>query len=234
MMAVGPLPPDEHALLEPFRDKLSPLVFGEAVLPPVSDGSGADRRLLQASRELLAQAGWTITGGALRNAAGERFAIEFLDDNNSLEKHTAPLIQNLRRLGIDANYRVVDTAQYQKRSDDFDFDMLVRNTSFGSTPGEDLRNSFSAKAAAAKGSYNLSGIADPVVDALIDRILAADERKDLEIACRALDRVLRAGFYWIPQWHKAVHWLAYWDRFEHLAEQPPYARGAPEVWWGKG
>ena len=221
-------------LLEPFRDKLSPLVFGEAVLPPVSDGSAADRRLLQAARALLAEAGWTITGGALRNAAGERFAIEFLDDDNGLEKHTAPLIQNLRRLGIDAIYRIVDTAQYQKRADDFDFDMLVRNVGFTSTPGEDLRNSFSAKSATAKGSYNLPGIADPVVDALIERVLAADTRKELEIACRALDRVLRAGFYWIPQWHNPVHWLAYWDRFEHLEVQPIYDRGAPSVWWAKG
>ena len=233
MMAVGPLPDDERALLEPFRDKLSPLVFGEAVVPPVSDGSGSDRTLLQAARVLLAEAGWTIEGGGLRNAKGEKLSIEFLDDDNSLEKHTAPLIQNLKRLGIAANFRVIDAAQFQKRRDDSDFDMLVQAFGFTSTPGEDLRNSFSAKAAASPGSYNLSGIADPVVDALIDRIIAAQTRDELERNGRALDRVLRAGFYWIPQWHKAEHWLAYWDRFEHPAQKPRFTRGAPETWWGK-
>lgn len=233
MMARGPLPDDERALLAPFGDKVSPRALGEAVVPPVSDGSGADRKLLQAARKLLAEAGWTIDGRTLRNAAGEALTIEFLDDDPSFERHTNPLIQNLRRLGIAANYRVIDPAQFQKRIDTYEFDVVTRRYSFGSTPGEDLRNSFSSAAAKVNGTYNVSGVADPVVDALIDRIVSADSRPAVEIATRALDRVLRAGFYWIPQWHKPSHWLAYWDRFEHPPEKPRYALGAPDVWWSK-
>ncbi|MDQ0468168.1 extracellular solute-binding protein [Labrys wisconsinensis] len=233
MMASGKPSAEELALLEPYRDRLSPLVFGDAVLPPVSDGSGEDRTLLREAAGLLKQAGWSIDGGKLRNAKGEAFTIEFLDDDNSLERHTAPLIKNLSRLGIDANYRLVDTAQFQARADVFDFDMLVRRYSFGLTPGDDVVFTWSSRAAATNGSYNMAGIADPVVDALLQKIIAADSRDALDTVCRALDRVLRAGFYWIPQWSKPEHWLAYWDVFIHPETKPRYARGAPDIWWSK-
>ena len=177
LMATGRPGEDELALLEPFRARLPAEVFGEAVMPPKSDGSGEDRKLLREATRLLREAGWSIQGGRLRNAEGEDFTIEFLDDDNSLERHTAPLIKNLSRLGIQASYRVVDAAQFQARTDAYEFDMLVRRYSLGATPGEDLRGSFSSKAAATKGTYNLAGIADPVVDALIETIIAAPDTR---------------------------------------------------------
>ena len=127
--------------------------------------------------------------------------------------------------------RIVDPVQYRKRVDDFDFDLTVQRFGFSSTPGDSLRSYFSSQAAALKGSQNLAGIADPVIDALIERIIAADDRPGLVTACKALDRVIRAGRYWIPHWYKASHWLAYWDVFGRPATKPRYARGIPETWW---
>jgi microcin C transport system substrate-binding protein len=233
MMAQGVPSPAELAVLEPYRAKLAPEVFGGAILPPVSDGSGEDRRMLREGVRLLREAGWSVSGGVLKNGAGETMTIEFLDDEGSLERHTAPLIKNLSRLGVAANFRVVDSAQFQSRTDAFDFDVVVRRYSMGATPGEGVRGSWSSQAASTPGSYNLAGIADPVVDALIDRIITAGSRDELNTVCRALDRVLRAGYYWIPQWYKPNHWLAYWDKFEHPANKPRYGRGAPDIWWGK-
>ena len=139
LMASGRPDEAELSLLEPFKAKLSPDVFGEAVLPPRSDGSGEDRKLLREATRMLRDAGWTIKNGALTSAEGEVFVIEFLDDDPSLERHTAPLIKNLSRLGIRASYRVVDPAQFQARTDAYDFDMVVRHYSLGATPGEDMR-----------------------------------------------------------------------------------------------
>ena len=233
MMAAGKPGEAELALLEPYRARLPAEVFGPALLPPVSDGSGEDRTMLREGVRLLKDAGWTIDGGRLRTAGGEPFTLEFLDDDGSLERHTAPLIKNLSRLGIAANFRVIDAAQFQSRTDSYDFDIVVRRYSLGTTPGDSMRSSWGSAAAATPGTYNLAGIADPVVDALIDKAIAADNRDDLVIACRALDRVLRAGFYWIPQWNKPNHWLAYWNVFDHPVGKPRYGRGAPDIWWWK-
>lgn len=233
MMAIGKPSNAELALLEPYRSMLPLSVFDSAPLPPVSDGSGEDRSMLREATRLLREAGWSVVDGVLKNKDGEALTIEFLDDDNSLERHTAPFIKNLERLGIAANYRVVDAAQFQARTDAYDFDMLVRRYSLGATPGEGVRNIWSSKAAATPGSWNLAGIADPVVDALLDRIIAAETREDLNMVCRALDRVLRAGHYWVPQWYKASHWFAYWDVFRKPPKKPRYARGVLETWWAK-
>ena len=127
--------------------------------------------------------------------------------------------------------RVVDPVQYRKRVDDFDFDITVERMSFSSTPGDSLRNYFSSQAAATKGSLNLAGIADPAVDALVDIIIAAKSRAEMTTACKALDRVVRAGRYWVPQWYLASHRIAYWDVFGWPEKKPPFARGIPETWW---
>ena len=142
-----------------------------------------------------------------------------------------PLIKNLATLGIDATIRLVDPVQYRARRDDFDFDITVDRFSFSATPGDSLRSFFSSQAAALKGSNNLAGIADPAVDAL-DRVRhCRRQRPALVTACRALDRVIRAGRYWIPQWYKASHWIAYWDVFGRPPAQPRYFRGIPDTWW---
>ena len=231
MMAKGKPSPEEAGLLEPFRGKVPDEVFGEPFVPPVSDGSGQDRVLLRKASQLLQQAGFVIKDGKRLTPQGERISIEFLIEEPTFQPHHMPFIKNLNTLGIDANLRVIDAAQMQKRRNDFDFDVVVQRFGFSSTPGDSLRTYFSTAAANLKGSQNLAGIADPAIDAMIDRIIAANTRQELTTACRALDRLIRAGRYWIPHWYKASHWLAYWDVFGRPPVKPRYARGIPETWW---
>ena len=231
MKAAGPPSAAELALLEPWRGKVPDEVFGEPYLPPVSDGSGQDRALLRRADQLLREAGCRREGNLLRLPNGEPFEIEFLDFQPSLERHTQPFIKNLGLLGIQGRSRMVDAAQYQRRTDEFDFDATVRRFNSGMTPGEQLKVVFSSQAAATNGSSNLSGIADPAVDALLDRLVGARTREELTVAGRALDRVLRAGRYWVPMWYLASHRLAYWDLFGRPPEKPRYGLGAPSTWW---
>jgi microcin C transport system substrate-binding protein len=232
-MAVGKPSAEEVALLEPFRDKLSPDVFGEPFTPPVTDGSGQDRKLLRQAGQLLEAAGYTIKGGRREDANGRPIEVEFLLQEPSFEAHHMPYIRNLERIGVRANVRLVDSSQYQARLNDFDFDVSIQRFSFSTTPGESMRAYLGSDAAAIKGSRNLSGISDPVIDALIEKVVQAETREALTVACRALDRVLRAGRYWVPQWYKGSHWLAYWDQFEGPKEKPRYGRGVPETWWAR-
>jgi len=231
MMAAGKPTPDETALLEPFRDRLSDEVFDEPFVPPVSDGSGQDRTLLRKATALLQEAGFLIRNGKRVTPKGERFSVEFLVDEPSFQPHHMSFVKNLGTLGIEASLRIVDPVQYRKREDDFDFDLIIQRFAFSSTPGDSLRSYFSSQAANLKGSQNLAGIADPVIDALIERIVAADTRSGLVTACKALDRVIRSGRYWVPHWYKASHWLAFWDVFGRPAIKPRFARGIPETWW---
>jgi microcin C transport system substrate-binding protein len=129
--------------------------------------------------------------------------VEFLSDEPSFQPHHMPYIKNLGTLGIEARLRLVDSVQEQQRLKDFDFDVVIQRFGFSSTPGDSLRSYFSSKSAAIKGSQNLSGMADPAIDAMIERIIAAESRAALTVACRALDRLIRAGRYWVPQWYKA-------------------------------
>jgi microcin C transport system substrate-binding protein len=233
MMASGPPSPEELVLLEPFRGQVPDEVFGPPFVPPVSDGSGQDRTLLRKASQLLQEAGLAIKDGKRLLANGEVFRIEFLADEPSLQPHHAPYIKNLGTLGIEATLRVVDPVQYRARVEDFDFDMTIERFSMSATPGDAMRPFFSAQAAATKGSYNLAGIANPAIDALIEKIIGANSRADLTVACRAFDRVFRAGRYWVPQWYRTTHPIAYWDVFAHPAKLPRYAQGvgAPEMWW---
>jgi microcin C transport system substrate-binding protein len=231
MMAVGKPAGDEAALLEPFRGQVPDGVFGEPFVPPVSDGSGQDRNLLRRATSLLQEAGYLIKGGKRISPKGEEIKAEFLIDEPSFQPHHATLIKNLATLGIQANLRIVDPVQYRRRVDDFDFDLTVQRFGFSTTPGDSLRSYFSSQAAALKGSQNLAGIADPVIDELIERIIAADTRSGLVTACKALDRVIRGGRYWIPHWYKPSHWLAFWDVFGRPAKKPRFGRGIPETWW---
>ncbi len=231
MMAKGPPSADEVALLEPFRGHVPDEVFGAPYVPPVSDGTGQDRAQLRKAAQLLKDAGCAIVDGKRVLPGGEPIAIEFLLDEASFEPHHMPFIKNLGTLGIDATIRLVDPVQYRARRDGFDFDITIDRFGFSATPGDSLRSYFSSQAAGLKGTNNLAGIADPAVDALIDAIIAADTRAALTTACRALDRVVRAGRYWIPQWYKASHWIAYWDVFGRPPAQPRYFRGIPETWW---
>jgi microcin C transport system substrate-binding protein len=231
MMAKGKPDAAELALLTPFRGKVPDEVFGEPYVPPETDGSGQDRRWLRRGAQLLDQAGIALKNGKRVLPDGSPIAIEFLLDEPTFQPHHLPYIKNLGTLGIVASLRIVDPAQYRARVDSFDFDITVERFSFSETPGDSLRTFFSSQAAATKGSQNLAGIADPAVDALIDLIIGAKTRAELTTACKALDRVIRAGRYWIPHWYKASHWIAYWDLFGHPVAKPRYFRGIPETWW---
>jgi microcin C transport system substrate-binding protein len=231
MKATGVPQGAELALLEPFRSQLPPEVFSTPYMSPVSNGSGQDRKLLRTAIKLLKQAGWTIKDGVRTNQKGEKFTIEFLTFSPSFERIIAPIIKNLKLLGIRASIRRVDPAQYQERLKSFDFDITTRRYTLRITPGVELRSYWGSAYADIKGSLNLSGIKDPVVDALIEKVTTAKSREQLNVAARALDRVLRAGNYWIPQWYKASHTLAYWNRFSYPTIKPKYARGIIETWW---
>ncbi len=230
MMAQGKPDADELALLEPFRGRVPDEVFGEPYVPPVTDGSGQDRRWLRDASQLLNKT-YPVKNGKRALPSGEPISVEFLIEEPSFQPHHMPYIKNLATVGIEATLRLVDPVQYRRRVDDFDFDITVQRMSFSNTPGDSLRSYFSSQAASLKGSQNLAGIADPAVDALIDIIIAAKTRPELVTACRAFDRVIRAGRYWIPHWYKASHWVAYWDLFSRPPSPPKYFRGAPETWW---
>lgn len=221
----------ELALLEPFRGKVPDSVFGEPVVPPVSNGSGADRTLLRKASELLSEAGYTRQAGGLVGPDGAPLTIEFLNNTSAFERITSPFINNLGRLGIPATFRLVDGAQYQSRLNDFDFDIAVSRYSFDATPSDTIRDFWSSGTANIPGTRNLSGISDPAVDALIDAVLDAGSREEMNTAVRALDRVLRAGFYWVPQWYSGMHKVAMWDMFGYPPEPPRYFFPVEELWW---
>jgi microcin C transport system substrate-binding protein len=231
MAAQGKPGPEELALLEPYRSELPADVFGEVYTPPVSDGSGQDRALLRRASDLLSAAGCKRQGTALMLPDGKPFEIEFLDFQNALEPHTAPFIKNLRLLGIEARYRVVDAAQYKRRTDDFDYDIVTSRFGFGLTPGEGMRATFGSEAAGMPGSRNVSGIRNKVVDALIEKALVAGSREELTFICRAIDRILRADFSWTPMWNKPNHLVAYWDVFSRPERGPRYDIGVLSTWW---
>ncbi|WP_284211706.1 extracellular solute-binding protein [Methylobacterium brachythecii] len=235
LMATGKPSAEELALLEPLRDKLSeqvaPYVFGEPWSPAVADGSGQDRVLLKRADGLLKEAGCKRDGTRLLLPNGKPLEFEFLDNDPVFEPVIQPFIKNLGLLGIKASQRVVDASQYQARMRDFDFDVSSRASGADPTPGPEVRESYGSRSAGIPGSSNLAGISDPAVDALLDKAMAAATRAELTIACRALDRVLRAARYWIPAWYSPNYRLAVWDVFGHPEKPPTYALGTPGLWW---
>jgi len=233
MVAEGDPSPEELKLLEPFRGQVPDEVFGKPYVPPVSDGSGQDRALLRKSQQLLDQAGLPVKDGKRLLPNSEVFKIEFLLDEPSFQPHHATFIKNLALVGVEAAIRMIDAVQYRARVEAFDFDVTTNRMNFSPTPGDSLRPYFTSQSAATKGSYNLSGVSNPAIDALVEKAIAAETRQDLNTACRALDRLFRAGRYWIPQWYRTTHPIAYWDQFGHPPKPAKYAQGvgAPDNWW---
>ena len=232
LKAEGPPTESELKLLEPYRDKLPESVFETAYTPPKSDGSGRDRRMLRTASRLLREAGWEIRDGKRVNAeTGEPLTIEFLIFSPTFERVIGPYVRNLEAIGIDASIRRVDPSQYQERMKSFDFDITTQRFVLSQTPGPELRNYFGSQSADAKGSFNLAGVSSPVIDSLIEKVLAAESRNQMRAAARALDRVLRAGHYWVPQWYKTTHHIAFWDKFSWPETKPRYDRGVIETWW---
>lgn len=232
MKAFGKASAEEVGLLEPFKDKLPANIFDEPYSPPATDGSGNNREQLRQAFELLKAAGWTVGNDRVaRNAKGEPLDLEILMFEPAFERIAGPYVENLKKIGVNATIRRVDPAQYERRTKSFDFDMTTQRYALRLTPGIEMRAYWGSEAAKTDGSFNLAGIANPVVDALIDKVVAAKSRAELVTAARAIDRVLRASHYWVPHWYKASHNLAYWDKFSRPAVQAKYDPGILDTWW---
>jgi len=225
--------PDEAelALLEPFREELPETVFGEPYVPPVSDGSGRIRERQREAITMLEEAGCTREGGRLVLPSGERLTIEFLNNSQTFEPHHNAFIRNLQQVGIEASFRIVDASQYSLRTRQFDFDMIVSRHSMSPFPSRGIRQSFGSETANAPGSMNLAGVAHPAVDAILDKIIAAESWDEFRTANRALDRILRAQHYYIFQWYKPSRWLAFWDYYDRPAISPRFGHGVLDTWW---
>ncbi|MDP6343753.1 MAG: extracellular solute-binding protein [Alphaproteobacteria bacterium] len=231
MEAMGAPQGAELALLEPWRAELPAEVFGPVYRAPKTDGSGKIRRQLRAAKRLLQAAGWSVRDGKLRNAKGETLAIEFLTYGKAFERIVMPYIRNLERLGIAGKFRLVEPAQYQRRIQDFDFDVTTFRNSSSLTPGLSLRNAWGSKTANIPGGRNYTGLKSPAVDALVEEVIQARTREELRTATHALDRVVMWTHNLIPQWFKASHTVAYWDMFGRPTVKPKYALGMLDTWW---
>lgn len=224
----------ELAMLATLGDKLPPHVLTQPVpMPPVTQltpSSGETLRdHLREAKRLLSEAGWTYRDGALRNAQGQAFTLEFLDNSGSMGRVVTPYAKNLEKLGFQVNYKVIDFAILQKRLDVFDFEIISNRWVGSESPGTELVERFGSASAAIEGSGNLMGVRDPAVDALLDKVLSAQTRPQLTVALRALDRVLRHGHYVVPHWYGSVHRVAWRaGRFEQPAVTPRYYQ--PEYW----
>lgn len=225
---------EELALLEPFRSQLPAAIFSEVWKPADTSEPGALRRNLRAAKALLEEAGWRVRDGRLRNANGEPFDINVILAQKGFERILAPYAHNLRKLGVELNYRTVDVSLYVDRRRNFDFDMMVASFPQSQSPGNELINMWHSSTADQKGSNNLPGIKDPVVDALIEKIIYAPDREALVTAAHAIDRVLLYGEYLVPNWYSSTHRVAYWKGFGQPATTPLYYDAeawALQAWW---
>jgi microcin C transport system substrate-binding protein len=220
----------ELALLERWRSRLPPEPFGKPYKLPVTDGSGNNREGLTRALALLRQAGWEVKDRMLVDANGQPFSFEILLDQPSYERIALPYKQWLARLGIVANVRTVDAAQYQRRLDTYDFDMMMTVIGESESPGNEQTGFWTCAAARLEGGDNLMGVCDPVVDALVPLVVNARDRADLLEATHALDRVLLWGWYMVPNWHLAAVRIAYWNRFGH-PDTPVRPGVLFDAWW---
>jgi len=225
----------EKKYLLPYKDQLPPEVFSTIPAPFSTNPPASLRKNLRQAKALLEEAGWHIQDGMLKNKSGQSFLFEILLVSPSFERVIAPYVQNLQKLGIKADYRTIDPALYVRRMQKFDFDMTVQVFSQSQSPGNEQRNYWHSSAADMEGSRNFIGLKDPVVDALVDRIIYARTQEELTAACRALDRVLWYGYYVVPNWYVAAHRIAYWNKFDRPATLPLYyaPMQALMTWWLK-
>ena len=220
----------ELAYLNPYIDQLPKEIFNEEYINPKTDGSGFIRNELQEATKLLQEAGWKLRDGKLENSNGEPFEFEILLVSPAFERIVLPFIDNLEKLGINASLRTIDSSQYQKRIESFDFDMVVFTFSQSLSPGNEQRNFWSSGAADTNGSRNIIGIKNNVIDLLIENLINAKDREDLITISRALDRVLLWNYYVIPQWHISAYRVLYWDMFDQPKQKPKYSLGF-DTWW---
>lgn len=234
MQATGLPEGAELSILDEYRDQLPEAIFTEpAHIPYQGTPTDLDRAALRRASALLDEAGWTVgTDGLRRNEAGDVLTLSFPDDSRGLERVMIPFTKNLQALGIDIEFELLDAATWAERRRQFDFDMSATSWQVAVNPGAELRAFYGSKAAAQEGSNNLTGLADPVVDALIERAANSASRAELVPAVKALDRVLRSKHIWIGNWHLGKHRVAIWDVFGRPEAPAPYDfnRGI-EFWW---
>jgi microcin C transport system substrate-binding protein len=223
--------PAELAVLTPLRGQIPEEVFTQAYAPPTTDGSGNVRANLRAAMQLLNRAGWSVRNGQLTHAqSGAVMRFEILLVSPSFERVVLPFAKNLERLGIEAQVRTVDTAQYQQRLDTYDFDMIVASWGESLSPGNEQRDFWGSQAAATPGTRNYVGIRDPAIDAVIDLVISAPDRDSLIHRTHALDRVLLWNHYVLPNWLISMYRVAYWDKFRTPETPPRYGLGL-DTWW---
>ena len=222
---------EELALLEPFKDSLPKEVFGESFKNNVTKGDGKIRKELRAALKILKKAGWKFENKVLVKD-GKKFEFEILLPSSSMEKVLNPFIKNLKKIGVIAKIRVIDQVAYANKVKSFDYDMTIRSFRVSLSPGNELTNYFGSKAQSTKGSKNYIGIKSPAVDAMIDHIVTAQNRKDLITAVKALDRVLTHNYYVISNWYIPSYRLSYWNKFEQPKIAPKYGLGV-FTWWMK-
>jgi microcin C transport system substrate-binding protein len=236
LAATGVPTPEEAAILQPLVDEglLPATILTEpAVMAPSSGDRQLDRGNLRKASALLDAAGWAVgSDGMRRNAKGETLRVEFLNDSQQFDRIINPYVENLRALGVDALMTRVDDAQMESRTrnPDYDFDVISDNARSGYISGSELKQYYGSETADVS-VFNKAGLKSPAVDRLIDVVLAADSNDKLTIATKTLDRVLRAERFWVPQWFKDTHTVAYFDMFKHPETLPPYGLGELDFWW---
>jgi microcin C transport system substrate-binding protein len=229
--------PQEMAILSPWRQQIPAAALGPMFAPPRTDGDSSLRANLRRARDLLAEAGWQIQDGVLKNSSGEAMVIEYLDSNEGGARVVAPWARNLEKLGIKLNYRAVDFALYQQRLSKFEFDIV--SLAYGGThnPGQEYANMFGSQAAVTEDSGNMAGVSSPAVDAIIARMTGAKTQAELQTACRALDRLISHSHYLVPQWTASTHRMAFNDkRLARPPLTPAYSPGEPWAiftWWAR-
>jgi microcin C transport system substrate-binding protein len=225
--------PEELKILAPFKSQLPKSIFEQAYSVPKTNKPDSIRSNLRMAMHMLRSAGWVVKNNQLtHNKTGQVFEFEFLITSKDFERIVLPFIQNLKKLGINASIRVVDTSQYINRRRAFDFDVMVSSIGQSNSPGNEQREYWHSSKADTPGSRNLSGIQDPVIDKLIDLVVAAPDRKSLITRTRALDRVLLSGHYVIPNWFNPVQRIAYTKRLTKPAV-PPKSGVSIDTWWFK-
>ena len=227
--------PEELALLEPLKDKLPPEVFSAEYANPTNPDATTRRKNLRDASKLFSDAGWNVGQEAgrnvLKNAAGEKLEVEFMLDSPAMERVTLPYKEQLEALGVTITIRTIDDAQYKKRTEAFDYDIIVATFAQSLSPGNEQRFFFGSEEADKNGTENYAGIKSPAIDALIDKLIFAKDRASLVTACRALDRALIWGHYVVPQWFIGYERIAHWNRFGRPEKTPEFNSGFPTIWW---
>lgn len=229
----GPPTGRELEILETYRGKISDDAFGARYAPPKTDGTGNMRDNLRTAAQILDEAGWKLGPDGIRAKDGVKLKFEIIDANPMFERWVLPFIANLKKIGVAANFRILDPAQYQNRMNDYDYEMTIGSIAQSDSPGNEQRDFWSSKKADMPGSRNYIGIKDAAIDDIIEKIIRAKGREELVAYCRALDRILLAGYYTIPQWHTDHFNVAYWKKLQRPEKISPLTPGVSDTWWSR-